>query len=73
MWGYSRLGAILAQTAPQEPRYRRWVHAYADPAFAALTRRCAQMLDEATTEPARAESLFMEGMRHEEAFWDVPS
>jgi thiaminase/transcriptional activator TenA len=31
------------------------------------------MLDEATTEPARAESLFMEGMRHEEAFWDVPS
>ncbi|MBF6059491.1 transcriptional regulator [Nocardia terpenica] len=73
MWGYSALGAILAETMPAEPRYRRWVQTYADPGFAALTRRCAQMLDEATTDPGRAERLFLEGMRHELAFWDVPN
>lgn len=72
MWGYSTLGARLAQNPPTEPRYRRWVDTYADPGFAALTRRCAQMLDESGADPARAEALFREGMRHELAFWDVP-
>ncbi|MBF6333129.1 TenA family protein [Nocardia transvalensis] len=71
MWGYSTLGTLLAENPPREPRYRRWVDTYADPGFAALTRRCALMLDEADPEPARAESLFLEGMRHELAFWDV--
>ncbi|NNH71453.1 transcriptional regulator [Nocardia uniformis] len=72
MWGYSTLGSILAENMPTEPRYRQWVQTYADPAFAALTRRCGQMLDESDMDPARAESLFLEGMRHELAFWDVP-
>ncbi|WP_167473395.1 TenA family protein [Nocardia arthritidis] len=72
MWGYSTLGAILARNPPADPRYRRWVDTYADPAFAALTRRCAQMLDEANPDPARAEALFAAGMRHELAFWTVP-
>ncbi|MEV6322394.1 transcriptional regulator [Nocardia sp. NPDC051787] len=72
MWGYSTLGARLAQNPPAEPRYHRWVDTYADPGFAALTRRCAQMLDESGADPARAEALFREGMRHELAFWDVP-
>ncbi|WP_067471715.1 TenA family protein [Nocardia amamiensis] len=72
MWGYSTLGARLARNPPTEPRYRRWVDTYADPGFAALTRRCAQMLDESGADPARAEALFREGMRHELAFWDVP-
>jgi thiaminase/transcriptional activator TenA len=72
MWGYSTLGARLAQTPPAEPRYRRWVDTYADPGFAALTRRCAQMIDESGVDPARAEELFREGLRHELAFWDVP-
>ncbi len=71
MWGYSTLGARLAQNPPAEPRYRRWVDTYADPGFAALTRRCAQMLDESGADPVRAEALFREGMRHELAFWDV--
>lgn len=72
MWGYSTLGAVLAADPPAEPRFRRWVDTYADPAFAELTRRCAQMLDEAAPDPARAEELFLTGMRHEYAFWDVP-
>ncbi|MGI5119634.1 TenA family protein [Marinactinospora thermotolerans] len=72
MWGYAELGARLAQNPPEEPRYRAWIDTYADPGFAALARRCAQMLDEAGPDPDRAEHLFMEGMRHELAFWDVP-
>jgi thiaminase (transcriptional activator TenA) len=72
MWGYSTLGSILAENPPAEPRYRRWVDTYADPGFADLTRRCAQMLDEAAPERDRATDLFLQGMRHELAFWDVP-
>ncbi|WP_328391857.1 TenA family protein [Nocardia sp. NBC_00416] len=72
MWGYSTLGAALAENPPAEPRYRRWVDTYADPEFAALTERCAQMIDESGVEPDRAEELFREGMRHELAFWSVP-
>ncbi|WP_228002361.1 TenA family protein [Nocardia australiensis] len=72
MWGYSTLGARLAQHPPADPRYRRWIDTYADPGFAALTRRCARLLDEANPDPVRAEQLFLEGMHHEIAFWDVP-
>lgn len=73
MWGYSTLGRILAEDPPAEPRYRRWVDTYADPAFAALTARVAVMLDEAAPDPGRAQAAFAEGMRHELAFWDVPA
>ncbi|MEV4361782.1 TenA family protein [Nonomuraea sp. NPDC049625] len=72
MWGYSSLGRILAEISPVESRYRAWVDTYADPAFAALTARIAQMIDEAAPDPARAEELFAEGMAHELAFWSVP-
>ncbi|MEV5828829.1 transcriptional regulator [Spirillospora sp. NPDC052242] len=73
MWGYSTLGLRLAENPPAEPRYRRWVDTYADPDFAALTRRCAQMIDESGADRERAERFFLEGMRHELAFWDVPA
>ncbi|MEW2356036.1 transcriptional regulator [Spirillospora sp. NPDC029432] len=73
MWGYSTLGARLAENPPDEPRYRAWVDTYADPGFAALTRRIAEMIDEAAPDRAAAERYFMEGMRHELAFWDVPA
>lgn len=72
MWGYSTLGAILAENPPVEPRYRAWVDTYADPGFAALTRRIAEMIDESDPDPARAKALFTQGMAHELAFWDVP-
>jgi thiaminase/transcriptional activator TenA len=72
MWGFSSLGAVLAADPPAEPRYRRWIDTYADPGFTNLTRRCAEMLNEAGPDEGRARDLFLEGMRHEVAFWDVP-
>jgi thiaminase/transcriptional activator TenA len=72
MWGYSTLGRLLAQDPPDEPRYRRWIDVYADPAFAMLTGRVAAMLDEAAPDPGLARAAFTSGMRHELAFWDVP-
>ena len=75
MWGYSTLGRMLAEQPPPEERYARWVATYADPGFAALAARCAQLLDEAhadglVDEPTAIEA-FDAGMRHEVAFWDV--
>jgi thiaminase/transcriptional activator TenA len=72
MWGYSSLGARLAENPPEEPRYRRWVDTYADPDFAELARRIGEMIDEADPERDVAEERFLEAMRHEAAFWDVP-
>lgn len=72
MWGYSTLGGILAADPPAEPRYRAWVDTYADPGFAALAARIGTMIDEAAPDPARARELFVRGMEHELAFWDVP-
>lgn len=72
MWGYSTLGRILAENPPAEPRFKAWVDTYADPAFAALAERIAVMIDEAAPDPARAKELFVRGMEHELAFWDVP-
>ncbi|WP_182905062.1 TenA family protein [Microbispora sp. H13382] len=72
MWGYSTLGRILAADPPAEPRYKAWVDTYADPGFAALSARIAVMIDEADPDPARARELFVRGMEHELAFWDVP-
>lgn len=71
MWGYSQLGQRLAQDPPRDERYRRWVDTYADPAFAALAERCAQMLDEAAPDPVAAEAAFMSAMQHELNFWDA--
>ena len=75
MWGYARLGQLLAEHPPAEPRYARWVASYADPAFAALAGRCAEMLDDAhrtgLVDDATATTAFDQAMRHELAFWDV--
>ena len=70
MWGYSQLGQRLAESGV-DGRYRRWVDTYADPGFAALATRCAQMLDEAAPDPAVAQAMFEAGMAHELAFWDA--
>jgi thiaminase/transcriptional activator TenA len=76
MWGYSTLGRLLAEHPPAEPRYARWVATYADPGFAKLAERCAQMLDEAYAEvlvdEATATVAFDHALAHELAFWDVP-
>lgn len=76
MWGYSTLGQLLAENEPEDPRYAKWVATYADPSFAALARRCAEMLDEAhrdgLVDESTATAAFDASMRHELAFWDVP-
>ena len=70
--GIFHVGSDIGENPPVEPRYRAWVDTYADPGFAALAARIGQMIDEADPDPARAEALFVEGMRHELAFWEVP-
>jgi thiaminase/transcriptional activator TenA len=76
MWGYAALGRLLAENPPAEPRYARWIATYADPGFAELAIRCAQMLDEAHAEglvdEATATAAFDAALAHELAFWDVP-
>ena len=77
MWGYSELGRALAAAGlPAEPRYRRWIQTYADPAFAALAAWCAALLDRAAdglpaARLAACERAFLTSLRHELAFWDV--
>ena len=75
MWGYSTLGRTLALDPPADPLCARWIATYADPAFAVLTDRCAQMLDEAhdagLVDEIMATATFDEAMAHELAFWGV--
>lgn len=72
MWGYAEMGRRLAEEVAAGSLYQPWVQTYADPAFGALARRCADMLDEAAPDRPVAEAAFTEAMRHEVAFWDVP-
>jgi thiaminase (transcriptional activator TenA) len=76
MWGYAMLGKLLADKPPPDVRYAKWITTYADPAFAALAKRCAEMLDEAhgmgLVDHVTAEAAFETSMQHELAFWDVP-
>ena len=77
MWGYAELGRALAAAGlPAEPRYRRWIQTYADPAFAELAAWCAEVLDRAadglpTARLAACEQAFLTSLRHELAFWDA--
>jgi thiaminase/transcriptional activator TenA len=77
MWGYSELGrAMAAAGLPTEPRYRRWVEAYADPGFADLAAWCATLLDRAAdglppASLAACQRAFLTSLRHELAFWDT--
>lgn len=77
MWGYSELGRRLAEAggSPQ-PRYARWVAAYAAPEFAALAAWCRDLLDEHAVGvgPAvarRLEDAFLMSSRYELAFWEM--
>jgi thiaminase/transcriptional activator TenA len=76
MWGYSTLGRMLARDTPAEPRYARWVATYSDEGFAALARRCGEMLDEVhrdgLVDEATAIEAFDTSLSYELAFWDVP-
>ena len=77
MWGYAELGRTLAATGlPANPRYRRWIQTYADPAFAGLAGWCAALLDRTAeglpaARLAACEHAFLTSLRHELAFWDA--
>jgi len=70
LWGYSTLGQRM--TVPAEPRFCEWVMSYQDPAFPALARRYAEMVDEVSVDPRLATTTFIDGMRHALAFWAIP-
>lgn len=77
MWGYSEIGIALARRGmPNEPRYRAWIEAYADPGFAELASWCRTLTDAACDGlPApilqRVESAFLTASRYELAFWEM--
>ena len=77
MWGYAELGARLDAATSGEHRYSEWIASYASPEFAALARRCAEMLDEAhdliLVDDVTATEAFGTSLAHELAFWDVPA
>ncbi len=74
-WGYAEIGARLALHPPAEPRFRRFVDLYGDPAFRADATRCAERLDEADAvglvDHGRARAAFLRCIDLELAFWDV--
>jgi thiaminase/transcriptional activator TenA len=77
MWGYSEIGLRLAAgPRPPEPRYERWIEAYADPEFARLAGWCRELVDGLGAEAGRAGKIrmreaFLVSSRYELAFWDV--
>lgn len=75
MWGYAEIGARLSAAATDEHRYSAWIASYSSDGFAALARRCAQMLDEARdaglVDEATATAAFDTSLAHELAFWEV--
>lgn len=76
-WVYQRVGKhilSLQSDAAANP-YRRWIETYADPAFAASTRRAIGICDElaaASTESMRERmtAVFKQCARLEWMFWD---
>lgn len=77
MWGYSEVGATLAQRGlPEDPRYRRWINVYADAEFAELATWCRNLVDAAseslsTDQADRVEGAFITSSRYELAFWEM--
>ena len=76
-WLYADVGERLARAGHETHPYRDWLATYADPVFAASTRRAIAIVDRAAREAAAADrtrmgSAFARSMRHELAFFDAP-
>ena len=77
MWGFSEIGQALAAQGPAtEPRYAKWIRAYADPEFAALAGWCRALVDRLAAgvdEPTRSrmEDTFLTSSRYEYLFWEM--
>ncbi|SDQ32088.1 bifunctional hydroxymethylpyrimidine kinase/phosphomethylpyrimidine kinase [Microbacterium sp. cf332] len=76
-WLYSDLGERLAGARHPGHPYRDWLETYADPGFAASTRRAVDIVDRAAAgasprERGRMATAFDRSMRHELAFFRAP-
>ncbi|MDD7961286.1 bifunctional hydroxymethylpyrimidine kinase/phosphomethylpyrimidine kinase [Microbacterium thalli] len=76
-WLYADLGERFADANHDAHPYRDWLATYADPAFAASTRRAIAVVDHAAseaspTERERMRVAFARSMGHELAFFEAP-
>jgi thiaminase/transcriptional activator TenA len=77
MWGFSEIGQTLAARGlPAEPRFAKWIRAYADPEFAALAGWCRELVDRLAAGAdapgrRRMEEAFLTSSRYEYLFWEM--
>lgn len=73
-WIYREVGQELARKGSVDPRYQRWIEAYADEAFDALVQEVLAVVDGWTVgddeEPALRER-YRDAARFEWMFWDA--
>lgn len=77
-WLYADLGERFADANHDTHPYRDWLATYADPAFAASTRRAIALVDRAASEasPSERERMrvaFARSMAHELVFFEAPA
>lgn len=69
--GYLAVARALADAGPPaDPRYAAWVAGYTDPAFAEAVAFMEAELAAAEEDAAALRAAYLEGARHELAFWD---
>jgi thiaminase/transcriptional activator TenA len=75
-WIYQHVGAVLAERGSPDPRYQRWIDAYADESFTvtvaevlAITDRIGASLG--PEDEGRARRHFVTTARYEWMFWDA--
>ena len=77
MWGFAGIGqALRARGLPADPRYAKWIEAYADPEFARLAEWCRSLVDRlaegaSPVQEARLLDAFLTSSRYEYLFWEM--
>jgi thiaminase/transcriptional activator TenA len=77
MWGFAEIGqALRARGLPADPRYAKWIEAYADPEFARLAEWCRSLVDRlaegaSPVQEARLLDAFLTSSRYEYLFWEM--
>ena len=76
-WGYSEMGRALVAGPPSpNPRYARWLEAYADDGFADTAAWCRELVDEHGEQAGdglrkRMLNAFVVSSHLEHSFWNV--
>ena len=77
MWGFAEIGqALRARGLPADPRYAKWIEAFADPEFARLAEGCRSLVDRlaegaSPVQEARLLDAFLTSSRYEYLFWEM--